>query len=44
MGLDISPDLKVACYDLQNARPAEQTDAIRETALVLEDVIKTVCG
>ena len=44
MQMDWSPDLKLACYDLQNIRPATDAEIIRDTAQVLEDVLQTVCG
>jgi hypothetical protein len=44
MKVDWSSDLKLACYDLQNIRPASDGEVIHETAQVLEDILQTVCG
>lgn len=44
MKMDLSKGLKVACYDLQQIRPLEDADMIRETAQVLEDMLQAVTG
>lgn len=44
MHVDWSADLKLACYELQQIRPLADTEIIRETAQLMEDVLQTVCG
>ena len=44
MQMDWTPDLKLACYELQQIRPLADSDIIRETASVLEDILQTVEG
>ena len=44
MKMDWSTDVKLACYDLQQIRPLADSEMIRETAQVLEDMLQAVCG
>lgn len=44
INMDWSSDLKLACYELQQIRPLQDAEIIRETAQIMEDVLRTVDG
>jgi hypothetical protein len=44
MGLELTSDVRIAAYDLTMARPLNLAFTIRESALVLDSMIKMVSG
>lgn len=42
MGLDVSPGLKLATFELQQVHPVSDHNMLREIALTLEDVLRSV--
>lgn len=44
MQMDWSTDVKLACYELQQIRPISDSETIKETAQVLEEMLQAVCG
>ena len=39
MKVDWSADVKLACYELQQIRPSSDSETIKETAQVLEEML-----
>ena len=44
MGLDLTADIRIAAYDLTMARALNQAFTIRESALVLDSMVKMISG